>query len=146
MALDARFQLPSWLAWMDFEIDNIRSVLRRCLVRSGSVRGIQLATSLSWYWITRATTEGVRWLDELLACGPGNPKTIAWAYFIRGFLAVLQGDWTGARPRLELAIAAARDAGQPIQLAHSLTMASIADSMAGDRVSAERFLDEAESV
>jgi predicted ATPase/DNA-binding CsgD family transcriptional regulator len=145
-ALQARFRLLEWLAWMDIEIDNIRSVLRQCLVESDSVNGIALATSLSWYWITRATTEGVRWLDELLACGPGNPQTIAWAYFIRGFLAVLQGDWTGARPRLELAIAAARDAGQPIQLAHSLTMASIADSMAGDRESAERFLDEAEAV
>src|SRR5438132_11023642 len=43
MALEARFQLPSWLAWMDLEIDNIRSVLRRCLVRSDSIRGIQLA-------------------------------------------------------------------------------------------------------
>src|SRR6266566_759683 len=145
-ALQARFRLLEWLAWMDIEIDNIRSVLRQCLVESDSINGIALATSLSWYWITRATTEGVRWLDELLACGPGNPETIAWAYFIRGFLAVLQGDWTGARPRLELAIAAARDAGQPIQLAHSLTMASIADSMAGDRVAAERFLDEAEAV
>jgi predicted ATPase/DNA-binding CsgD family transcriptional regulator len=145
-APQARFRLLEWLAWMDVEIDNIRSVLRQCLVESDSVNGIALATSLSWYWITRATTEGVRWLDELLACGPGNPQTIAWAYFIRGFLAVLQGDWTGARPRLELAIAAARDAGQPIQLAHSLTMASIADSMAGDRESAERFLHEAEAV
>ena len=145
-APQARFGLLEWLAWMDVEIDNIRSVLRQCLVQSDSVNGIELATSLGWYWITRATTEGVRWLDELLACGPGNPETIAWAYFIRGFLAVLQGDWTGARPRLELAIAAARDSGQPIQLAHSLTMASIADNMAGDRASAGRFLDEAQAV
>jgi predicted ATPase/DNA-binding CsgD family transcriptional regulator len=145
-SIQARFRLLEWLAWTEIEIDNIRSVLRQCLVESDSVNGIGLATSLSWYWITRATTEGVRWLDELLACGPGHPETIAWAYFIRGFLAVLQGDWSGARPRLELAIKAARDAGQPIQLAHSLTMASIADSMAGDRASAERLIEEAETV
>jgi predicted ATPase/DNA-binding CsgD family transcriptional regulator len=145
-AIRARFQLLEWLAWMDVEIDNIRAVLRQCLVQSDSENGIDLATSLSWYWITRATTEGVRWLDELLACGPGNPRTLPWTYFIRGFLAVLQGDWTGARPHLELAIAAARDADQPIPLAHSLSMASIAASMAGDRESAGRFLDEAEVV
>src|SRR6202171_6030697 len=145
-ALQARFGLLEWLAWMDVEIDNIRSVLRQCLDQSDSVKGLDLATSLSWYWITRATTEGVRWLDDLLACGPTNSETIAWAYFIRGFLAVLQGDWPGARPRLELAIAAARDAGKPIPLAHSLTMASIADTMAGDRTSAGRFLDEAQAV
>lgn len=145
-ALVARFTLPSWLAWMDIEIDNIRSVLRRCLVRSDSRRGIQLATSLSWFWITRATTEGVRWLDELLASGPGNPETLGWSYFIRGFLAVLQGDWVAARPALEKAIVASRDAGDPIQLANSLCMASIAANMAGDRSSALRFLGDADAL
>jgi predicted ATPase/DNA-binding CsgD family transcriptional regulator len=146
MALQARFQLPTWLAWMDLEIDNIRSVLRRCLVRSDSVAGIQLATSLSWFWITRATTEGVRWLDELLASGPGNPATLGWSYFIRGFLAVLQGDWSTARPALERAMAASREAGQMVQLANSLAMASIAANMAGDRGPALRLLDEADAL
>jgi predicted ATPase/DNA-binding CsgD family transcriptional regulator len=146
LALEARFTLPSWLAWMDLEIDNVRSVLRRCLVRADSVRGIQLATSVSWFWITRGTTEGVRWLDELLASGPGNPETIGWSYFIRGFLAVLQGDWAAARPILDKAVAAARAAGQPVQLAHSLAMASIAANMAGDRVSALRLLADADGL
>src|SRR6266545_4458208 len=143
---EARFRLPDWLAWMDLEIDNIRSVLRRCLAESDSVRGIQLATSLGWFWITRATTEGVRWLDLLLASGPGNPETLGWSYFIRGFLAVLQGDWTAARPALERAMRASRDAGQPIQLANSLSMASIAANMAGDRASALRLLGEADAL
>ncbi len=145
-ALVARFTLPSWLAWMDLEIDNIRSVLRRCLVRSDSRPGIQLATSLSWFWITRATTEGVRWLDELLASGPGNPETLGWSYFIRGFLAVLQGDWVAARPALEKAIVASRHAGEPIQLANSLCMASIAANMAGDRSSALRLLNDGDAL
>ena len=141
MSPQARFRLPEWLAWMDLEIDNIRPVLRRCLVESDSVRGIQLATSLAWFWITRGTTEGVRWLDELLASGPGNPETLGWSYFIRGFLAVLQGNWEAARPALEKSMAAARDAGQPVQLANALSMASIAAAMAGDRPSAQSFLD-----
>ena len=141
MSPQARFRLPEWLAWMDLEIDNIRPVLRRCLVESDSVRGIQLATSLAWFWITRGTTEGVRWLDELLASGPGNPETLGWSYFIRGFLAVLQGNWEAARPALEKSMTAARDAGQPVQLANALSMASIAAAMAGDRPSAQSFLD-----
>ena len=141
MSPQARFRLPEWLAWMDLEIDNIRPVLRRCLVESDSVRGIQLATSLAWFWITRGTTEGVRWLDELLASGPGNPETLGWSYFIRGFLAVLQGNWEAARPALEKSMAAARDAGQPVQLANALSMASIAAAMAGDRPSAQSLLD-----
>jgi predicted ATPase/DNA-binding CsgD family transcriptional regulator len=145
-ALNARFRLLEWLPWMDLEIDNIRAVLRRCLANGDSMRGLDLATSLSWFWITRATTEGVRWLDELLASGPGNPETLAWTYFIRGFLAVLQGDYVSARPPLERAMAISREHRLPLQLAAALTMASIAEVLAGDRASARRLLDEAEAV
>src|SRR6267143_1092644 len=53
---------------------------------------------------------------------------------------MLQGDWTAARPALERAMRASRDAGQPVQLANSLAMASIAANMAGDRESALRRL------
>jgi predicted ATPase/DNA-binding CsgD family transcriptional regulator len=146
MSPQARFRLPEWLAWMDLEIDNIRAVLRRCLDSSDSRNGISLATSLSWYWITRATTEGVRWLDELLASGPADPATAGWSWFMRGFLAVLQGDWAAARPPLERAVRASREAGNLEQLGHSYSMASIAANMAGDRATALRMLAEAAAV
>jgi predicted ATPase/DNA-binding CsgD family transcriptional regulator len=142
-AFQARYGLVEWLEWMDLEIDNVRLVLRRCLTHGDSATGIILAASVSWYWITRATTEGVRWLDELLASGHGNPEADAWAYFIRGFLAVLQSNAAAARPALARAVAAARESRQLSQLSHSLAMASIAENLAGDRKSAERFLDEA---
>ena len=56
----ARYELPGWLEWMELEIDNIRSVLRRCLIHADFPRGIDLACSIGWYWITRATSEGVQ--------------------------------------------------------------------------------------
>src|SRR6266700_1556635 len=98
-----RYRLLGWLEWMELEVDNIRSVLQRCLMHADFLRGIDLACSLGWYWATRATTEGVRWLDELLASAPsggGNAAVNGWAYFIRGFLAVLQSDPAAARPAL----------------------------------------------
>jgi len=128
---------------MDLEIDNIRAVLRHCLTRGDAARGIDLATSVGWYWITRATTEGVRWVDELLASGQGNPKGQFWAYFLRGFLAVLKADATAARPPLARAVATARGLGQPTLLSQALAMASIAENMAGDSGPAQRLLDEA---
>jgi predicted ATPase/DNA-binding CsgD family transcriptional regulator len=143
LAFQARYGLIEWLEWMDLEIDNVRLVLRRCLTHADSASGIILAASVSWYWITRATTEGVRWLDELLASGGGNPEADAWAYFIRGFLAILQSDAAAARPALARAMSAARESRQLSQLAHALAMASIAENLVGDRASAERFLDEA---
>jgi predicted ATPase/DNA-binding CsgD family transcriptional regulator len=140
---DARYNLVAWLEWMDLEIDNVRSVLRRCVTHGDMASGIILASSVSWYWITRATTEGVRWLDELLASEHASPEVDTWAYFIRGFLAVLQSDAASARPALVRAVAAARESGQLSALSHSLSMASIAENLAGDRAAAQRFLHEA---
>ena len=113
-ALEGRYRLLEWLEWADLEIDNVRAVLQRCLTHADAARGIDLAASLGWYWITRATTEGMRWLDEFLASGGGDPEVRGWAYFMRGFLAVLKADPAAARPALQAAVAAARQAGQPI--------------------------------
>jgi predicted ATPase/DNA-binding CsgD family transcriptional regulator len=145
-AAQARYGLVEWLEWMDLEIDNVRSILRRCLTQGDLARGIVLASSLGWYWDTRATTEGVRWLDELLAPGGGDPEARAQAYFMRGFLAVLQSDPAGARPALDRGVAAARDARQPGLLSETLSMASMAENLAGDRAVAERLLDESQVI
>jgi hypothetical protein len=141
-ALEGFHRLLEWLEWADLEIDNIRAVLQRCLTHADTACGIDLAASLAWYWVTRATTEGMRWLDDLLASGSGDPEARAWAYFIRGFLAVLKADPAAARPALQAAVAGARQAGQRELLSEALSM--IAESMAGDRASARRLLDEAE--
>ena len=145
-AVGARYGLVEWLEWIDVEIDNIRSVLRRCLVHGDISRGMDLAASLQLYWATRATTEGVRWLDELLATGGGDPEPRARAWYLRGFMAVLLVDPTAATPALERAAAADRGAGRLPPLASALSLASIAANMAGDRASARRLLGEAKAV
>ena len=139
----SRFELLEWLEWVELEIDNVRAVLRGCLDRDDRTRGIDLVISLSWYWLTRATTEGVRWLDQLLASGDEDPAPRARACFLRGFLAVLQSDSEAAEAALELAAVAAGEAGQRHVLSQSLSMASIAASMAGDHTAARRLLNEA---
>ena len=142
VAMEGRHRLLQWLSWMDLEIDNIRAVIRRCLDHDDSRRGIDLATRLIYYWITRATAEGVRWIDELLARQAG-PAENPWVYFVRGFLAVLQNDPAAAGPALERGAEAARAAGQADVLSQLLAMASIAANMAGDRASSRRLLGEA---
>jgi predicted ATPase/DNA-binding CsgD family transcriptional regulator len=144
-AAQGRHRLLCWLLWTELEIDNVRAVLRRCLDQGDHPLGIDLATSLVWYWVTRATTEGVRWLDELLVRDT-EPTAHPWAYFVRGFLAVLQGDPAAATRALERAVTAARAAGQLGARAQSLAMASIAANMAGDPDSAKRLLNEARGV
>lgn len=142
----ARYRLPEWLEWMELEIDNIRAVLRRCISQGDSARGIDLVTSVAWYWITRATTEGVQWVDALLKSGPGNPLGQFWAYFLRGFLALLKADPAAAPPPLEEAVRVARAMDHLALLAQALSLASIAANLAGDSISAVRLLEEAASV
>ena len=140
---EARYHLLENLEWMELEIDNVRAVLRHCVTREDFVRGIVLATSMGWYWITRATAEGVRWMDELLAGGGDDRGVTGWAYFIRGFLPVLQADPDSARPWLARAAATARRTGDLSMLAQTVAMASIAETMLGDHVSAGLMVDEA---
>jgi predicted ATPase/DNA-binding CsgD family transcriptional regulator len=142
-AVEGRYRLLEWLGWMEVEIDNIRAVLRRCADHGDSGRGIAVASSLIWYWITRATAEGVRWLDELLPRQAAAALPLPWPYFVRGFLGVLQNDPAAATPALQRAVTAAQAAGQRDALSQSLAMASIATSMAGDRASSRRLLDAA---
>jgi predicted ATPase/DNA-binding CsgD family transcriptional regulator len=142
----ARSRLLEWLEWMELEIDNVRAVLRHCVTQGDYPRGLELASSLIWYWTTRATTEGGRWLDELLASGHGNPEADARGHFVRGFLALLQSDSAAARPALGKAIEWAREAGELPLLAHALALASIAENVAGDRAASRRLLDETRAV
>jgi predicted ATPase/DNA-binding CsgD family transcriptional regulator len=144
--IGARYRLEEWLPWMELEIDNVRAVLNHCVERQDSGRGLEIVTAASWFWITRATTEGVRWFDQLLGPGRGNPQVVPWAYFIRGFLAVLQGEAQAARPFLTTAVTAARNTQQLVPLSHALTMSSIAECMLGETEAAEGFLDDAEGV
>jgi predicted ATPase/DNA-binding CsgD family transcriptional regulator len=144
-ALEGRYRLLEWLEWADLEIDNVRAVLRRCVAHADAETGIELATSLGWYWVTRATTDGIRWLDAFLALG-GDQRMRGWAFFIRGFLAVLKADPVAARPALQTAVAVARQANHRELLSEALSMASIAANVAGDRSSARRLLDEAAQI
>nr|WP_221374584.1 hypothetical protein [Actinoplanes polyasparticus] len=142
----ARYRLPDWLAWMDLEIDNIRLVLRRCVARGDTHRGLDLAGAVGWYCSTRATSEGVRGLDELLPPADDDEPAHALALFVRGFLSVLQYQPASAIPALDRAASAARAEHQPRLVSESPAMASIAWHLAGDRARAGRTLDEAAEI
>ena len=71
-ALSGRARLLEQLRWADLEIDNVRAVLRRCQDRGDGPCGLDIAVGLGWYWVTRATTEGMRWLGGFLACPAGT--------------------------------------------------------------------------
>lgn len=141
----ARYRLVEWLAWVDMEIDNIRAVLQRCVARGDLARGLDIAASLGYFWITRGTTESVRWLDQLLAAGEASPQTEVRATYFRGWLALLQADPEGGRTWLARAVATARGAGLLAGLAQSLSLAAMAEDLCGNPAAAERLIEEAEA-
>jgi predicted ATPase/DNA-binding CsgD family transcriptional regulator len=145
-AVEALYRLPEWLAWIELEIDSIRAVLQRCIAEDDVESGLDIAGSLGWYWSIRATVEGVRWLDTLLAMAPDDSATHGWAAFARGFLAVAQGDPIAARSALLRAEVSARGTGQLPLLSLSLSAASIVETVAGDHAAAKDRLDESAAI
>ena len=142
----ARYRLLEWLRWAELEIDNIRAVLHQCLTRGDSARGLDIAASMKYYWITHGTTESLRWLDQLLGSGEASPRTLVRAYYLRGWLSLLQADPPAARPWIARAIATARETGQPAPLSESLSIAATAENLAGEHEAARRYLEEAEAI
>jgi predicted ATPase/DNA-binding CsgD family transcriptional regulator len=143
---EARYHLAEWLAWADLEIDNLRAVLQQCIRREDLARGLDIAASMRYYWITHGTTESVRWLDQLLPAADASAPTMVRAYYLRGWLSMLQGDPAAGRPWIARAVAAARQAGQPALLSESLSMSATTATVAGDPEAARRYLDEAEAM
>ena len=142
----ARYRLVEWLAWAELEIDNIRAVLQQCLARGDSARGLDIAASMKYYWITHGTTEGLRWLDPLLTSGEASPHTLVRAYYLRGWLSLLQADPAAARPWIARATATARETAQPALLSESLSLAATVENVSGEHEVARRYLDEAEAI
>jgi len=142
----ARYRLVAWLAWAELEIDNIRAVLQHCLARGDSARGLDIAASMKYYWITHGTTESMHWLDQLLAFGEASSRTLMRAYYLRGWLSMLQGQPAAARPFIVRAIAAARETRQPALLSEALTIAATVENVAGAPEAASPYLDEAEVI
>lgn len=145
-AIKAPFRLVEWLAWVDQEIENLRWVLRRSLNDGDVQRGLSLAVSLRFYWLTRATSEGARVLDELLASGTASVDLRARAYHVRTLLAWWQADLRVGPTAAERAVSAAREVGRSDLLAPALSAASVIENLAGNRAGAADLLSEAERI
>ena len=142
----ARYHLVEWLAWSELEIDNLRAVLHQCVGRGDLARGLDIAASMRYYWVTHGTTEAVRWLEQLLPARDATPSTVVRANYLRGWMGLLQNDAVAAKPWIAQAVATAREAGLQGLLSKSLSIAATTDSLAGDPEAARRCLDEAQTI
>jgi predicted ATPase/DNA-binding CsgD family transcriptional regulator len=146
LAEQARYGLVEWLGWAELEIDNIRAILYDCVASGDLGSGLDIATSMRYYWITRGTTESIRWFDQLLVSSEGSSTTRGRAYYLRGWLSLLKGDAVAGKLWTKRAITAARESGQRALLSESLSLAATIHNVAGDSDAARQFLDEAEAM
>ena len=136
---EAQFRTLEWLERLDGEIDNVRALLQRCLEACDYRGGVELAGALGWYWRCRATTEGVRWLEEFLGHGEGGAVTRARAYYMRAYLGAIQNEPAAVEAALAQALPLITESGNSCLLAEALAIASMAQNMAGQHTRAAQL-------
>lgn len=134
------------LARLDREYDNIRAALAAAAAAPGSAAtGLAAAAALEVYWETRGLlSEGRRWLDALLAAAPDAPAgSCARALQAAGQLAWRQGDYHGARERIERSLALLSSDDEPLARAEAHARLAAVTQSQGLSAEAEAHAEQA---
>jgi predicted ATPase/DNA-binding SARP family transcriptional activator len=92
-----------WLMMMNEERDNVRAALEWAIATHDAETAMVIAGGASWlHWLAGTQTEGMRWLDDALACdGSPTEQTRALALTGRGMLRSIAGDIPSAEVDLQ---------------------------------------------
>jgi predicted ATPase/DNA-binding SARP family transcriptional activator len=132
-----------WLTRLDSDLDNLRAALAWSSEHDHET-ALRLGGDLMRYWRIRGqVTEGRRWLTEILAnAGGALPATRARALNAAGAMALMQSDYTAARPLLEEALTLRREHGTPAEIAGVLNNLAGVAAEQGDYPAARVMLEE----
>ena len=139
-------QIVEWLKRIDGEADNVRAALRHCLNGPDHAVGMSMVGSLLWYWTSRATSEGIYWLDLFLERREADPRALARALYARGFMAMTQGDAATAQTVLDEAEVNARAVGDLPLVARVLAVSAGVRVMGRDLEGAQSQLRDARAL
>ncbi|MFD9036276.1 BTAD domain-containing putative transcriptional regulator [Streptomyces sp. NPDC059567] len=103
----------AWLARLDAESANLRAALDRAVQQGAAREALGLVDALGWYWIRGGRLgEAIRSVNAALGTDGGDARLRARVEVWRTGLAVMSGDGTSRRQRIEGALAA-YDAAAP---------------------------------
>jgi predicted ATPase/DNA-binding CsgD family transcriptional regulator len=139
-------RIVHWLKRLDDELDNVRAALAHCLDGPDHALGVSMVGSLGWYWSTRAVSEGVYWLDLFLSRREDDSAALAQALFVRGYIAMVQGDTAIGQPVLADAEAKARAVRDLPLVVDTLAVSAIVRVMAEDLAGARTLVGDAEAI
>ena len=135
-----------WLECLESEHENLRAALSwSCADDGRTADGLQLASSLGWFWSVRGHyREGRRWLSILIAAVPGGKADSVRAYALRGAssLASDEGDCAEAGRLNEEALAIFRRLGDRKGLSQVLNNMAVLASDQGRYAAAQALLEE----
>jgi predicted ATPase/DNA-binding CsgD family transcriptional regulator len=148
-ALDLHHAVPgAWIQRVVPEEDNLRQTLTRFAAHDDALALNDLAAALDVYWLTRSHyEEGSFWLEQAIACDDGLPPIVrARARADTGYMRAQHGDFAGAQPLIDEALALARECDDPYLLADTLLAAGQWASDQGDPARAKPFYEESARV
>ncbi|MFF5935930.1 BTAD domain-containing putative transcriptional regulator [Streptomyces sp. NPDC012508] len=103
----------AWLARLHAESANLRAALDQAVRQGAAPEALELVDALGWYWIRGGRLgEAIRSVDAALGTDGGDARLRARVEVWRTGLAVMSGDGTDRRQRIEGALAA-YDAATP---------------------------------
>ncbi|WP_306232886.1 ATP-binding protein [Agrococcus beijingensis] len=115
------------------EEDDLRGALELCLAdEAGAGIGLRMSVGLGRHWSNRALSEGIHWLEALLARSSPSDGARGRALFVRSYLAVAQGDHAGGLEVVEEAVRFAREDDDGVFLVRVLAMQAALHVLAGD--------------
>ncbi|WP_067477227.1 LuxR C-terminal-related transcriptional regulator [Actinomadura hibisca] len=130
-----------WFEWERREHGNLRDVLEHAIARADAGGALSLVAGLVCVWFARGCLREARlWTGRALALPGGDPDDRFRALLGAAFVALFQGDRTGAAELLE---DAGRTAAQPDQQAYLTEMTGILKFFQGDPDTAADLLQKA---
>ncbi|QIZ40008.1 LuxR family transcriptional regulator [Saccharopolyspora sp. ASAGF58] len=134
-----------WIARLRAERPNLWAALDYCLAIPAEIRtGLRLSTALWFYWIAGGSVrEGRHWLDRALALDTEPSPERARALWLTGWIAICQGDVTGALSLLEQSRRLAAQLGDTMTLTDALQAIGCALEWNDKPTQATALLDEA---
>jgi predicted ATPase/DNA-binding SARP family transcriptional activator len=132
----------AWLSRLDTESANLRSALDGALQRGETEHALRLVDALCWYWILRGRLgEARRSVTAALALPGGNAALRAKAGAWQTGISILSGDGTDRAERIETAVKACEQVGDPAVLAWAQWFLAHALCGTGDLVEAEALTE-----
>ncbi|MHA4854857.1 ATP-binding protein [Rhodococcus sp. MSC1_016] len=125
----------AWLAQLRTELANLESAFSYLLsmVNDRCQEALSMASALRYYWVTGLfLRQGRRWLDSALAAGTTPTPERGTALWVCAWVALLQGDKSGARARLDECDDFAAATGSDGTAAHCATWRGTMELFSGD--------------